>query len=168
MLPGHDTAGLLGHVIAGVIFRQLFDFNGSSGVAIATPPAPHPAAAVAHAPSPAPTAAAVAASPQVTPWQPAAHPSGAARRRDIVQCRSLRAIIHGYEAQFEAVHGRKPRGGDRGRLADTYTQYRALKQRIRGGCGAALSTEGGREGVLHVADHLVTAVAAAGASDARC
>ena len=145
-------------VIAGIIFRHLFDYEGSVLALSSPPPSASPSSSSTPAPAPADapgsrgvsSGAAGAArggvgaeAPAPAPHSCPAHPSGAARRRDILQCRSLRTLIQAYEAQFEQVQGRKPRGGERGSLADTYTQYRVLKQRIRGAWGRGGSVRGG-------------------------
>lgn len=130
-----EPGSAIGAVIAGVIFRQLFDVEGST-IALPSPVVHQPAPLAAPQPY-ASFAGAGRQSGQGSVRQPAVHPSGATRRRDIMQCRSLRTIIQTYETNFEKAYGRKPRTGDRGNLIDTYTQYRALKQRIRGELSAA-------------------------------
>jgi len=133
-------------IIADVVFQHLFSF-GSMTVAV---PSIGDGQGEAHSTTGGTWAAlrigtpntntiAVLSSPRTVSALPSvilgtkARPSGAARRRDIARTRVLRGRIQVFEEAFATAHeGRKPLGIERAPLSDIYSEYRAMKQQIRG------------------------------------
>ena len=55
------------------------------------------------------------------------------RRLMVNECRNLRKQISSFEEEWMKVHGRLPKGNDRGKMTSVYTKYKDMKKSIRDG-----------------------------------
>jgi hypothetical protein len=54
-----------------------------------------------------------------------------ARRKLVLECKSLRAQIASFEQEWDKKYGRLPKASERGQMQATYNRYREMKKEIR-------------------------------------